>query len=333
MTYVPADTRYATMPYRRAGRSGLSLPPISLGLWHNFGIRDDFPTARAIIRKCFDVGINHFDLANNYGPPAGAAETTFARILSEDLAPFRDELTITTKAGYLMWPGPFGDGGSRKYLLASLDQSLKRLKLDYVDVFYHHRHDPDTPIEESMRALDHAVRSGKALYAGVSNYGVKEMEEAVTILRSLGTPFVLNQPRYNLLSRDIEHGLLDLLNREGIGCAVYSPLAQGILTDKYLGGIPEDSRAARPDGFLQPSALRKDVLAKVEALNAIALSRGQSLAQMALSWVLRNPQITSVIVGVRTLAQLDDNLAALHAQPFDESELVSIDNVLKGDEG
>jgi L-glyceraldehyde 3-phosphate reductase len=321
-------SRYDSMEYRRAGASGITLPAISLGLWHNFGDSADHEVARAVIRRAFDLGITHLDLANNYGPPPGAAETAFGKILASDLQRHRDELIISTKAGYLMWPGPYGDGGSRKYLLASLDQSLKRLGLDYVDVFYHHRPDPDTPLEETMLALDQAVRSGKALYAGLSNYGPDQTREASRILRSLGTPLILHQPKYSMFDRSPELGLLDVLDDEGMGCVVFSPLAQGLLTNKYLSGIPADSRAADPDGFLNASAVTDDVVGRVRRLNDIAQSRNQTLAQMALSWVLRFPVITSAIVGVRTIEQLEGNIGALESPPLTADELREIDDAL-----
>jgi L-glyceraldehyde 3-phosphate reductase len=316
------------MPYRSTGRSGLRISILSLGLWHNFGRYADYDTCRRIVRKAFDHGINHFDLANNYGPPPGAAEITFGRILADDLAPFRDEITVTTKAGYLMWPGPYGDGGSRKYLLASLDQSLKRMGLEYVDVFYHHRPDLDTPMEESMMALDHAVRSGKALYAGISNYNAEQTRRAAETLNSLGTPLLVHQPRYSLMDRQVEKGLLQTLHELGVGCVVFSPLAQGLLTDKYLSGIPSDSRAARSDGFLARDSVTPNLVVLAKRLSEVAEAREQTLAQMALSWVLRHPAVTSAIIGVRTLKQLEDNLSIAGAKPFENEELERIERIL-----
>ncbi|HUR86776.1 MAG TPA: L-glyceraldehyde 3-phosphate reductase [Solirubrobacteraceae bacterium] len=324
MTYVADEHRYDTMPYRRCGRSGLKLPPISLGLWHNFGDTQPIEDQRAVLRHAFDRGITHFDLANNYGPPAGSAETNFGRIMREDLRPYRDELVISTKAGYDMWPGPYGEWGSRKYLLSSLDQSLERMGLDYVDIFYSHRFDPDTPLEETMGALDTAVRQGKALYAGISSYSAARTEEAALILREMGTPVVIHQPSYSLLNRWIEEDLLDVLGQEGIGCIVFSPLAQGMLTDKYLDGIPEGSRAAE-GRFLTPDMLDEKTLTHVRALNALARSRGQSLAQMAIAWTLRDARVTSSLIGARTVAQLDDSLGALQRPEFTDDELAEID--------
>jgi L-glyceraldehyde 3-phosphate reductase len=324
MTYVPADDRYEAMPYRRCGRSGLQLPAISLGLWNNFG--DDRPLEgqRAIVRRAFDRGVCHIDLANNYGPPPGAAELNFGRILREDLAPWRDELVISTKAGYDMWPGPYGEWGSRKYLLASLDQSLQRMGLDYVDVFYSHRLDPETPLEETLGALDAAVRQGKALYAGISSYSGARTAESVRILRELGTPLLIHQPSYSMLNRWIEDDLLDVLEREGVGCIAFSPLAQGMLTDRYLDGIPEDSRAAK-GVFLTEDMITEERLEHVRALNAIARERGQTLAQMAVAWVLRDPRVTSALVGASSVQQLDDTLGALERLDFSEDELETID--------
>jgi L-glyceraldehyde 3-phosphate reductase len=324
MPYLAAEDRYDHMPYRRCGRSGLQLPAVSLGLWNNFG--DDAPlaTQRAILRRAFDLGVTHFDLANNYGPPAGAAESNFGRILREDFAPYRDELIISTKAGYDMWPGPYGEWGSRKYLLSSLDQSLQRMGLDYVDIFYSHRLDPDTPLEETLGAVDTAVRQGKALYAGISSYSGARTEEAVQIFRSLGTPLLIHQPSYSLLNRWIEEDLLDVLGREGVGCIVFSPLAQGMLTDKYLDGVPEGSRAAE-GRFLTSDMLDEDTLEHVRALNEIARRRGQSLAQMAIAWTLRDPRVTSALAGARTVAQLEDTLGALRGLDFSDDELAEID--------
>jgi L-glyceraldehyde 3-phosphate reductase len=330
MPHRPAENRYAAMPYRRSGRSGLKLPAISLGLWHNFGAVDPADMARAIVLRAFDLGVTHFDLANNYGPPPGSAEETFGRILASDLAGHRDELVISTKAGYLMWPGPYGDWGSRKYLLASLDQSLHRLGLEYVDIFYHHRPDPETPLEETMAALDQAVRSGKALYAGVSSYPAALTRRAAGILKSLGTPCVIHQPKYSMLVRWVEEGLLAVLEEDGIGCIAFSPLAQGLLTDRYLGGIPEGSRAAKPWGFLKPEQITDDVLAKIRRLTEHARARGQTLAQMALAWVLRHPQMTSVVVGASRVEQLEDAIGALGNLTFTRQELETIDAVLLG---
>jgi L-glyceraldehyde 3-phosphate reductase len=324
MTYQAADDRYSRLPYRRCGRSGVMLPEVSLGLWQNFGDGKPIDEQRAIIRRAFDLGVTHFDLANNYGPPYGSAEINFGRILAEDLRPYRDELIISTKAGYDMWPGPYGDLGSRKYLLASLDQSLRRMGLDYVDIFYSHRFDPDTPLEETMGALDTAVRSGRALYAGISSYSAERTMEALTVLRSLGTPLLIHQPSYSMLNRWIEGGLLDVLGREGVGCIAFSPLAQGVLTGKYLGGVPAGSRASQ-DGSLSASQLAEPVLAHVRALNQIAQARGQSLAQLALSWALRDPRVTSVLIGASSVAQLEENLGAAGHSSFTADELAAID--------
>ena len=326
--YLPNPKRYETIPYRRCGRSGLRLPVVSLGLWHNFGGVDRFETAREVVRAAFDNGITHFDLANNYGPPPGSAEETFGALLRTDLAPFRDELIISSKAGYTMWPGPYGDWGSRKYLIASLDQSLKRLGTDYVDIFYHHRPDPETPLEETMGALDYAVRSGRALYVGLSNYPAPLMRRAAAILRELRTPCVIHQPRYNMLDRGIEDELLAALAEEGIGCIAFSPLAQGILTDRYLhGDIPADSRAAR-GVFLRPEQLTDERLSTVRRLNELALGRGQTLAGMALSWVLRHTGMTSVLIGASRVSQVMDAIAAAQAAPLDEKELSVIEQLL-----
>ena len=324
MNYLAAADRYDSMPYRRCGRSGLQLPPISLGLWHNFGGDRPMDTSRAILRRAFDLGITHFDLANNYGPPYGSAETNFGRVLAEDLRPFRDELIISTKAGWDMWPGPYGDGGSRKYLLASLDQSLLRMGLDYVDIFYSHRADPDTPLEETMGALDTAVRQGKALYAGVSSYSPERTERAAGILRELGTPLTIHQPSYSMLNRWIEERLLDVLGDQGIGCIVFTPLAQGMLTDRYLEGIPDDSRAARDDS-LDPAWLHEENLERIRALHEVAEARGQSLAQLALAWTLRDPRVTSTLVGASSVAQLEQNVAALDKLDISDDELAEID--------
>jgi L-glyceraldehyde 3-phosphate reductase len=311
------------MPYRRTGRSGLLLPAISLGLWHNFGDTQPLETQRAVLRRAFDLGVTHFDLANNYGPPYGSAESNFGRILREDLAPYRDELIISTKAGYDMWPGPYGEWGSRKYLLASLDQSLRRMGLDYVDIFYSHRFDPETPLEETMGALDAAVRAGKALYVGVSSYSAARTREAVEILDRLGTPLLIHQPSYSLLNRWIEEDLLDVLGEEGVGSIVFSPLAQGLLTDKYLDGIPEGTRATETQ-FLTGDMI-EGALAHVRALNTMAQQRGQSLAQMAIAWTLRDPRVTSSLIGARTVEQLEDSLGALERLDFSDDELAEID--------
>jgi L-glyceraldehyde 3-phosphate reductase len=325
MSYQPADGRYDTMQYRRVGRSGLLLPAVSLGLWQNFGGDRPFETQRAIVRRAFDLGITHFDLANNYGPPYGSAEENVGRILATDLRRYRDELVISTKAGYDMWPGPYGDRGSRKYLIASLDQSLSRMGLPYVDIFYSHRADPDTPLEETMGALDTAVRQGKALYAGISSYSPERTRQAAEILRGLGTPLLIHQPSYSMLNRWIEEdGLLEVLEEEGVGCIVFSPLAQGLLTDRYLDGVPEGSRASRP-GTLGQDQLNEATLAKVRALNELAGRRGQSLAQMAIAWVLRDPRVTSALLGASRVAQLEANVAALDNLEFADDELAEID--------
>jgi len=329
--YLPAADRYNSPDfYRRCGRSGVRLPLISLGLWHNFGDNDSYPNARAIACRAFDLGITHFDLANNYGPPDGSAEVTFGRILREDLGAWRDELIISTKAGYYMWPGPYGEWGSRKYLLASLDQSLKRLGLDYVDIFYHHRPDPDTPLEESMGALAHAVRSGKALYAGISNYPAAETVRAAKILRELGTPCLIHQPRYSMLDRWVEPELLATLASEGIGGIVFSPLAKGLLTDRYFKGVPTDSRAARDLRFLRPEHITDEVLAKTKQLNDLALARGQTLAQLALAWVLRHPTVTSALIGASRVSQVEDCVGATRNLKFTSEELARIEQILAG---
>lgn len=327
MTANPSEHRYSEMIYRRCGNSGLLLPAVSLGLWHNFGGVDTLENARAMVLRAFDLGITHFDLANNYGPPSGSAETTFGQILSQDLAAYRDELVISSKAGYHMWPGPYGEWGSRKYLIASLDQSLRRMQLDYVDIFYSHRPDPNTPLEETMGALDHIVRQGKALYVGISSYSPEQTRQAARILRELGTPCLIHQPSYNMFNRWIEDGLLDVLSEEKIGCIVFSPLAQGLLTDKYLGGIPEGSRAAKPHGFLKPEHVTEDKLHKVRRLNGMAQARGQTLAQMALSWNLRHPGMTSVLVGASRVSQVEDNVGALQNLGFSEQELAKIEDI------
>jgi L-glyceraldehyde 3-phosphate reductase len=322
--YVPAPERYEKLQYRRCGRSGLQLPPISLGLWQNFG--DDFPLAnsRAMLRRAFDLGITHFDLANNYGPPYGSAEINFGRIFREDFKPYRDELVISTKAGYDMWPGPYGEWGSRKYVLGSLDQSLQRMGLDHVDIFYSHRVDPETPIEETMGALDTAVRSGKARYAGISSYGPERTEEAARILRELGTPLLIHQPSYSMLNRWIEGGLLDVLESEGVGAIVFSPLAQGLLTEKYFDGIPDDSRVRRGNAFSE-GMLTEDNVKRVRALHEIAQRRGQRLGQMAIAWVLRDPRVTSALLGASSVEQLEQNVAALDNLDFTPDELEQID--------
>ena len=324
VSFRAATDRYDQIPYRRCGRSGLKLPAVSLGLWHNFGDDKPLETQRSILRRAVDLGITHIDLANNYGPPYGSAEANFGRILAQDLRPYRDELVISTKAGYDMWPGPYGEWGSRKYLTASLDQSLARLGLDYVDIFYSHRFDPQTPLEETMGALDAAVRSGKALYAGISSYSHERTAEAAAILRSIGTPLLIHQPSYSMLNRWIEGGLLDVLEREGVGCIAFSPLAQGMLTDRYLDGIPADSRAAQGKS-LAPDLLTEENLAHVRKLNEIARERGQSLAQLALAWALRDERVTAVLIGASGVAQLEDNVAAVHNLAFSDDELEAID--------
>ncbi|WP_405094566.1 L-glyceraldehyde 3-phosphate reductase [Micromonospora sp. NBC_01412] len=328
MTHLAADGRYETMTYRRAGRSGLRLPAVSLGLWHNFGPDRPFERQRDIVRRAFDLGVTHVDLANNYGPPPGAAEEAFGRMLAADLRAYRDELVVSTKAGYLMWPGPYGEWGSRKYLVSSLDQSLRRMGLEYVDIFYSHRYDPDTPLEETMGALDAVVRSGKALYVGISNYNSEQTERAAAILRELGTPLLINQPSYSMLNRWTEDdGLLDTLERVGAGCIAYSPLAQGLLTDRYLGGIPADSRV-RTSVFLDESDLDEKKMATIRALGAIAERRGQSLAQLALAWALRDPRMTSLIIGASSVPQLEANVAALDNLDLAAEELAEIDGHL-----
>jgi L-glyceraldehyde 3-phosphate reductase len=326
MTYIAAADRYEGRHYRRCGRSGVKLPEVSLGLWQNFGDESPLDTQRAILRRAFDLGVTHFDLANNYGPPYGTAEINFGRIMREDLRPYRDELIISTKAGYDMWPGPYGDWGSRKYLLASLDQSLARMGLDYVDIFYSHRADPDTPLEETMGALATAVTSGRALYAGISSYSPARTEQAAAILRDLGTPLLIHQPSYSILNRWIEDGLLDTLERVGAGCIAFSPLAQGLLTAKYLNGVPDGSRASRSDSSLSADQLSEQNLAQVRALNDIAADRGQSLAQMALAWALRDERVTSVLVGASSVAQLEENVAAVRQAAFSAEELAAIDH-------
>jgi len=330
MSHQAAPTRYDNPAlYRACGRSGLKLPRLSLGLWHNFGASADHAGCRTLILRSFDLGITHFDLANNYGPPPGAAEETFGRILRDDLTAYRDELIVSTKAGYDMWPGPYGEWGSRKYLLASLDQSLRRLGLDYVDIFYSHRPDPETPLEETMGALAHAVRTGKALYAGISNYNPEQTERAARLLRELGAPCLIHQPRYNLFDRWVEQGLLEVLRREGIGAIAFSPLAQGLLTNRYLAGIPTDSRAGQDRRFLRPEHITEARLAQIRALQALAQARGQTLAQMALAWVLRQPAITSVLVGASRPSQIEDSLGALRQLSFTPDELAQIDRIVK----
>ncbi len=318
------------MEYAHCGKSGLKLSKIALGLWHNFGGVDVMENSRAMVRRAFDLGVTHFDLANNYGPPPGSAEETFGRIIAADLAGYRDELVISSKAGWLMWPGPYGDFGSRKYLLASLDQSLKRMGLEYVDIFYHHRPDPDTPLEESMGALATAVRQGKALYAGISAYPPELTRKAAELLRDMGTSCLIHQPRYSMLDRTIEDGLLDVLGDEGIGCIPFCPLAQGLLTDRYLEGIPEDSRAAKSHGFLQKDVITRDLLEKIRALNDHAAGRGQSLAQMALAWVLRDGRVTTALIGASRVSQIEANVAALDNRSFSPDELEKIDGILGG---
>ncbi len=329
MAYLPYSERYMTMVYNRCGRSGLKLPAISLGLWHNFGGIDSYENSRALIQRAFDLGITHFDLANNYGPPPGSAEENFGRILRQDFAGYRDEMVISTKAGYLMWPGPYGEWGSKKNLSASLDQSLKRMGLDYVDIFYSHRPDPETPIEETMAALDLVVRQGKALYVGISNYTAAQTKAAIAILKSLGTPCLIHQPKYSMFNRWIEDELQGVLEQAGVGSIAFSPLAQGLLTDRYLAGIPADSRAAKPVGFLKPEHVTEEVLQKVRRLNEIARQRGQSLAQMALAWVLRGGHVTTVLIGASKVSQLDENAATLKNLNFSPEELERIDQILK----
>lgn len=330
MTYIADDKRYEKMKYNRCGKSGIKLPAISLGLWHNFGDMTSVENSRQMIRRAFDLGITHFDLANNYGPMPGSAEINFGRILKEDFMPYRDEMLISTKAGYHMWPGPYGDWGSKKYLISSLDQSLKRLGLDYVDIFYHHRPDPETPLEETMAALDLIVRQGKALYVGISNYGATEAKEAIKILKELGTPCLIHQPCYSMLNRWIEEGLQDVLQEEGVGSIAFSPLAGGRLTNRYLNGIPEDSRAASDSVFLNQEQITPDLVAKVKRLNQIASRRGQSLAQMALAWVLRGGKVTSALIGASKVSQIEDCVAALDYLTFTQEELDDIENILNG---
>ena len=325
---MPAENRYDSMVYNRCGRSGLKLPAISLGLWHNFSGVDTLESARAMMHRAFDLGITHFDLANNYGPPPGSAEENFGRILRQDLRAYRDEMIISTKAGYWMWKGPYGEWGSRKYLIASLDQSLKRMGLDYVDIFYSHRPDPDTPLEETMGALDHVVRQGKALYVGISNYSAQQTREAARILRALGTPCLIHQPRYNMFDRWVEDGLLDVLDEEGIGCIPFSPLAQGLLTTKYLDGIPDGSRASKAHGFLKPEHVTDERIAKARKLNEIAVARGQTLVQLALVWVLRRATVTSALIGASSVEQLEQNVAALDNLTLSDDEQQAIEAIL-----
>lgn len=329
-TYIATNTRYDQMRYNRSGRSGLKLPAISLGLWHNFGGVDTLENARAMVRRAFDLGITHFDLANNYGPPPGSAETTFGQLLRHDLAPYRDELIISSKAGYLMWPGPYGDWGSRKYLLASLDQSLQRMGLEYVDIFYHHRPDPETPLEETMGALDHIVRSGKALYVGVSSYSPEQTHQAAQVLKALGTPCLIHQPAYNMFNRKVEDGLLTTVKQAGVGCIVFSPLAQGMLTDKYLTGIPADSRAGKPNTFLRSEQITEDKRAVVRSLQAVAQARGQNVAQLALAWVLRHTEVTSALIGASRVSQIEEAVQALDNLDFGPGELDAIEQILAG---
>jgi L-glyceraldehyde 3-phosphate reductase len=326
--YQPAEDRYQSMIYNRCGRSGLKLPAVSLGLWHNFGGVDVYENGRAVVRRALDRGVTHFDLANNYGPPPGSAEENFGKMLRQDLHPWRDELVISTKAGYLMWPGPYGEWGSRKYLLSSLDQSLKRMGIEYVDIFYSHRPDPDTPLEETLGAVATAVKQGKALYAGISNYTAEQTREACRILRQLGTPCLIHQPKYSMFERWVEEGLLDVLEKEGVGCIPFSPLAQGLLTDRYLLGIPADSRAGRPHGFLKTEQVTPERVDKARRLNEVAKRRGQTLAQLALAWVLRNAAITSVLIGASSVAQLDQNLGCLEKRQLAAEELSEIEKIL-----
>jgi len=328
MVYQAAENRYESMKYNRSGRSGLLLPAVSLGLWHNFGGVDTYENGQAMLKRAFDLGITHFDLANNYGPPPGSAEEMFGRILKTDFAPYRDEMIISSKAGYTMWPGPYGDWGSRKYLISSLDQSLKRMGLDYVDIFYSHRPDPNTPLEETMGALDSIVRQGKALYVGISNYSAEQASEAIKILNQLGTPLLIHQPKYSMFNRWIEDGLQDVLQENGVGSIAFSPLAQGLLTNKYLKGIPADSRAASSTGFLREEHVTSEVLNRVQKLNEIATERGQSLSQMALAWVLRGEKVTSVLIGASRVSQIEENVAALNNLDFSEEELARIEDIL-----
>jgi L-glyceraldehyde 3-phosphate reductase len=330
MVYKAAEKRYDTMRYNRCGRSGLKLPAISLGLWHNFGGVDTLENGREMLLRAFDLGISHFDLANNYGPPPGSAEENFGRILKQDLRPYRDELVISTKAGYWMWPGPYGEWGSRKYLIASLDQSLKRMGLEYVDIFYSHRPDPETPLEETMSALDYAVRSGRTLYVGISSYDAQQTRQAVHILHGLGTPCLIHQPVYNLLNRWVEPKLMGVLAEEGIGCIAFSPLAQGLLTDRYLAGIPQGSRASKPHGFLRPEDIQPPELEKVRKLSEIAKARGQKMVQLALAWILRLPGMTSALIGASRVQQVEDCVGSLDNLEFSQEELAAIDRILAG---
>ncbi|MBP3965748.1 L-glyceraldehyde 3-phosphate reductase [Paenibacillus lignilyticus] len=328
MVYAANQERYATMKYNRCGRTGLKLPAISLGLWHNFGGVDKYENGRAMLHRAFDLGITHFDLANNYGPPAGSAEEMFGKMMLSDFKPYRDEMIISSKAGYYMWPGPYGEWGSRKYLIASLEQSLKRMNLEYVDIFYSHRPDPETPLEETMGALDHMVRSGKALYVGISSYSAEQTAQAIAIMKQLGTPLVIHQPSYNMFDRWVENGLQDVLEENGVGSIAFCPLAQGLLTNKYLNGIPSDSRAASSTGFLSESAVSPERVAQLQKLNATAAERGQSLAQMSLAWVLRGGRVTSALIGASRVSQIEDNVAALNNLSFTSEELASIEAIL-----
>jgi L-glyceraldehyde 3-phosphate reductase len=327
--YSADSSRYGQLPYRRCGNSGIKLPILSLGLWHNFAGVDVHENSRTMLLKAFDKGITHFDLANNYGPPPGSAEDTLGKVLKSDLQPYRDELIISTKAGYTMWDGPYGDWGSKKYLIASLDQSLKRMGLDYVDIFYHHRPDPETPIEETMSALDLIVRQGKALYVGISNYKPEQAEKAFQILKELGTPCTIHQARYSMFDRWVEDGLMDVLGKSGVGCIAFSPLAQGLLTNRYLGGIPDDSRASKSHGFLKPTMVTPEKLAKIEKLNQLAEQRGQTLAQMAIAWLLKDPRLTSVLVGVSKVSQIEDCAETVKNLNFTQGELTKIEEILK----
>ncbi|WP_096155696.1 MULTISPECIES: L-glyceraldehyde 3-phosphate reductase [Bacillus] len=331
MGYQPNEQRYESMVYNRCGKSGIKLPALSLGLWHNFGGEDVFENGRSLIRKAFDLGITHFDLANNYGPPPGSAEENFGKILRQDFEGFRDEMIISTKAGYGMWPGPYGDWGSKKYLVSSLDQSLNRMGLEYVDIFYHHRPDPETPLEETMMALDHIVKQGKALYVGISNYGIEETKQAIHILRELGTPLLIHQPAYSMFNRWVEDGLTSLLQEEGAGCIAFVPLSQGLLTNRYIKGIPEDSRASKVNSFLNRDDITEEVIQKVQKLNEVAQQRSQSLAQMAIAWVLREQMVTSCLIGASKVSQLEENVATLNNLEFSSEELQLIDNILNPD--
>ncbi|UCZ53835.1 L-glyceraldehyde 3-phosphate reductase [Bacillus shivajii] len=331
MGYQPNEQRYESMIYNRCGKSGIKLPALSLGLWHNFGGEDVFENGRSLIRKAFDLGITHFDLANNYGPPPGSAEENFGKILRQDFAGYRDEMIISTKAGYGMWPGPYGDGGSKKYLVSSLDQSLNRMGLEYVDIFYHHRPDPETPLEETMMALDHIVKQGKALYVGISNYGLEETKQAINLLRELETPLLIHQPAYSMFNRWVEDGLTSLLKEEGAGCIAFVPLAQGLLTNRYIKGVPADSRASKENSFLNRGDITDEVIQKIQKLNEVAQQRNQSLAQMAIAWVLREQMITSCLIGASKVSQLEENVATLNNLEFNSEELQLIDNILNPD--